>query len=142
MTSSTFGFMRSTQEIQLNEGKNLLFNYTCETTHKRINKSSDNNRKMNTIFLTSKLNLNNISDNQIQQSNSFTNIDNKILESTVSYEEEVDEVGQGQQDAQLSSAPNDINGQICVYDLLSGFPDVSYYLLLEWFILFMSLLWP
>ena len=142
MTSSTFGFMGSTQEIQLNEGKNLLFNYTCETTHTSLNKSSDNNRKMNTISLTSKLNVNNISENQIQQSNPYTIRDNKILESTESYEEEVNDGSQGHQDAQLSSAQNDMNGHICVYDLLSGFPDVSYYLLLEGFILFISLLWP
>ena len=119
--------MGNTQENQLNERRHLLFNYTCETTHARLNKSSDNNRKMNTIFLSSsELYVNNTSNNRIQQqSNSLTIHDNNILESTISNEEKIED-DQGHQDVQLPLAQNDTNGHICVYDLLSGFPDVSY----------------
>ena len=105
-------FMGSIRNSPLNEGGSPFFSYTCG--HPKTNLSSDN-EVINKI--SSKLFVNNVSDNQIV-ANSLTVLD-KSPQSTTSVDDGENE------NPQFSSAYDKNNDYICLHELLSGFPDVS-----------------
>ena len=111
--------MGSLREKQLGEGHNFFQQYHCKARHINLNNTSNNIVTNNALlFSTHKPFANNISNGQIQENYPTIN-DNVVQKSPMSNEAET-----GQNDKELKSV---INGHICAYELLSGFPDVSYW---------------
>ena len=115
----TYDVVRSIRENQLNTRETPFLN--CGKT--RTDTNSSDNEIINKMPSTSKLFVNNVSGNQIVP-NSLAIFDKTSL-STISFNDG-DDQNENDQHFQFSSTyDKNNNDYICLYELLSGFPDVS-----------------